>query len=424
MKHPSLLNEIKDWLAVAPLARGMWVLLLGLLSLGQLQRWQVTPVLSLYGHDVILGMAAMWSWWQWSARRSVLLDWWQNHRWLVIMGVWTLVGWVVAALTIQPVLPAVLYAGRAVVYAVGTVWLFHQSKLHRDWWRSGYVLAGVGMLWLGVLQYVFLPDTRFLRVLGWDDHYYRLIGTLLDPNFTGLFLIMIGCYLWSVAHRWPRALLQWLTLALLVAVALTFSRASYAALAVVLMLLVFYRLVLVKYGGWRLVAKVLAVLAVAGVAWWLAPKPTGEGVNLLRQSTITARWQASLPWLTSLQPWQWLVGRGALVQPGLPAGGVNLAAADHANWPDNWLILLISSWGVVGTVGWVVWSGKRLTKLSQTDPWLVLAIAAVLTHGLFNHSLLEPFVWLLLWGGLAGWVCQPTGRVWWQRLWLKLKLDR
>jgi hypothetical protein len=280
------------------------------------------------------------------------------------------------------------------------------------------------MLWLSLLQYVFLPDTRFLRVLGWDDHYYRLIGTLLDPNFTGLSLIVTGCYLWSVAHWWPKALLQWLTLALLVAVALTFSRASYAALAVVLALLLVHKLVLVKYGGWRLVAKIGAVVAVATIAWWLAPKPTGEGVNLLRQSTITARWQASLPWLTTLQPWQWVVGRGALVQPLVPATGTNLAAADHANWPDNWLILLISSWGVLGTLGWLWWGGQRLRQLQRTEPWLVLALAAIMTHGLFNHSLLEPFIWLLWWGGLASWVNPSTGMAWWQRLRLKLKLHR
>src|SRR3989304_8999963 len=40
----------------------------------------------------------------------------------------------------------------------------------------------------GLAQYILIPDTRFLAVLNWDDHYYRLLSTLLDPNFTGIIL--------------------------------------------------------------------------------------------------------------------------------------------------------------------------------------------------------------------------------------------
>ncbi|MDZ7586275.1 MAG: hypothetical protein U0946_00850, partial [Patescibacteria group bacterium] len=44
-------------------------------------------------------------------------------------------------------------------------------------------------------QYLFLPDTRFLLKFGWDEHYYRMIGTVLDPNYLGIMLGIIGIYL-------------------------------------------------------------------------------------------------------------------------------------------------------------------------------------------------------------------------------------
>ncbi|MFZ2202248.1 MAG: hypothetical protein WAV56_02515, partial [Microgenomates group bacterium] len=50
------------------------------------------------------------------------------------------------------------------------------------------VLAAAILLIIGSLQYFLLPDVRFLAYLGFDDHYYRLIGSFLDPNFTGLVL--------------------------------------------------------------------------------------------------------------------------------------------------------------------------------------------------------------------------------------------
>src|SRR5688572_7671325 len=34
---------------------------------------------------------------------------------------------------------------------------------------------------LGLLQYIFLPDLRFLKNIGFDDHLYRLTSTFLDP---------------------------------------------------------------------------------------------------------------------------------------------------------------------------------------------------------------------------------------------------
>ena len=36
---------------------------------------------------------------------------------------------------------------------------------------------------------------QILLRYGWDEHYYRMIGTVLDPNYLGVMLGMIGMYL-------------------------------------------------------------------------------------------------------------------------------------------------------------------------------------------------------------------------------------
>ena len=48
-----------------------------------------------------------------------------------------------------------------------------------------------GFVGIGFLQYVLYPNLRYLLYLGWDDHYLRLFGSLLDPNFTGVMLVLM-----------------------------------------------------------------------------------------------------------------------------------------------------------------------------------------------------------------------------------------
>ena len=47
---------------------------------------------------------------------------------------------------------------------------------------------------LGILQYIFFPDLRFLKLIGYDDHYFRLTFPFLDPNYTGAILSFTFLY--------------------------------------------------------------------------------------------------------------------------------------------------------------------------------------------------------------------------------------
>jgi hypothetical protein len=52
------------------------------------------------------------------------------------------------------------------------------------------IIAGSVAAFFGLLQYLFMPDLRFLYDIGWDMHYGRLAGTFLDPTFIGLILVL------------------------------------------------------------------------------------------------------------------------------------------------------------------------------------------------------------------------------------------
>ncbi|MGB9598648.1 MAG: hypothetical protein ACPLZH_02275, partial [Minisyncoccales bacterium] len=74
-----------------------------------------------------------------------------------------------------------------VLFFWATVDLFKTEKLP----VFDYLLAeGIIIGFFSLLQYLVLPDMRFLFNFGWDKHYFRAIGTFLDPGFTGLLLAL------------------------------------------------------------------------------------------------------------------------------------------------------------------------------------------------------------------------------------------
>lgn len=146
------------------------------------------------------------------------------------------------------------------------------------------LLAISSMAVLGLIQYVFFPDMTQLKYLAWDDHYYRLIGPLLDPNFSGLIfvfglLILLNLYTKKIWQLKKFNVYQFLCLLLFLSLMLTFSRGSW---------LVFFLTAVIF--TLRQKFKYFLVLLFLGLAvFLLMPKPFGEGVNILRTSTIQAR---------------------------------------------------------------------------------------------------------------------------------------
>lgn len=388
MKFWHTLQQLKNkshssWLAISVL-----VALIISLSLGQLGRQYLGNVV-LYPHDVLISVWLLIEYKTVAAHfRSLFLNVTKNYLSEYLLVAWTLVGMLAAFALTKDFLPW-LYAVRLTIYILFLVCAFTKFRKFSTILKAAGITIGAVMLQAGFIQYFFVPDTRFLFFSGWDEHYYRLIGTLLDPNYTGLILIVVAWAVFSLRNSLSRAVVTATIGLMLIGIGLTFSRASYLALIVSII-----GYVLLQWWKSRKVSSVgmLAVsgiVCVVGAAIILAPKPGGEGVDLLRTTSITARYTTSAEFLEILQPWQWITGAGFYT---LPTEIHDITS--HAKVPDNIVVLLLYSTGIIGTL-LAFWSVIKVCKKLAATHSAVLPIAlAVFTHAQFNNSLLEPFVFL------------------------------
>ncbi len=382
------------------------------LSLAQLSRMSYGQVI-FYAHDLVMVLAIATQLITKSVFKPLKIT--QNTSkwlWLTLL-VWVGVGWMVAfvqdALTLSAVLAAIRLGAYAclVVSLTLNLRIFSAPMIRACLFFTAFLMT----IW-GILQYFLLPDVRFLQTFGWDDHYFRLIGPLLDPNFAGL-LTILTLYYWQSIHAkinnfleqkkvfspTHTNILNWAVwLILLSALAMTFSRSSWLALVGSMMLL-------------NLWSKTRAHLSFTVAFMWLMmltgvffvlPKTTGEGVDITRTSTITARSSLSQQLIADWQPIDWLIGKG-LLNVRLPSeqSKTNNELPNTAVQPDNILLQVVGSIGLGGALmlGILFWRNRHW--LIKLDPWLIGALWAVLIHAQFNNSLFQPQIWLLLLVGLA-----------------------
>lgn len=263
-------------------------------------------------------------------------------------------------------------------------------------------MAGVFLAVFGLLQYFLYPNLRNLYYLGWDPHQYRLFSTFLDPNFTGLILvlsILLGLDLlfkYMDDRKIARAnLVIFVNILLificLIAVILTYSRSSYLALLVTLpiFLLSKERSKLIK---WLVLFYVLFFAAI-----FLLPRPFGEGVRLERLSTVQSR-------LESYQRAIMIIKKYPLFGVGFNAyryAQRNMGFLPQADWleihsgsgADNSFLFAWATSGIGGflSIVWLVW---RILKLNIKS--LALNMAVVI-HSFFVNSLFYPWVLIWLW---------------------------
>jgi O-antigen ligase len=215
---------------------------------------------------------------------------------------------------------------------------------------------------LGIVQYLIFPDMRYLKQIGFDDHYFRLIGSLYDPNFSGA--LLAGASLLFIA------LGNWIVaLPLTVLLALTFSRASYLCFVLgILYLLIKNK----KY--WFL----LFLLALLGIVW-VIPKPFGEGVNLFRTFSIYSRFDS---WRDGLDLF--------LKRPILGWGYNTLRDLTGSRFQiDNSLIFVSATTGLIGLLAFFNLLKQSLLRLSLPNKVFILTL---LVHSLFNNSFF--YIWI------------------------------
>lgn len=261
-----------------------------------------------------------------------------------------------------------LYLVRWVTYALVYA-LVLASPVSARAWLAGLGSLGVAFAGLGFVQLILYPDLRNLWYLGWDPHYYRLFATLLDPNFAGIILVLALFVLWHLGWRLAALLV-------LVALLLTYSRSSYAALLAGIGATLIPRH---RWKQWLIITLMLLV----GIVY--LPKPGGETLLLDRYDSTVAR----------VQNWSQSLARIA----GHPLLGLGWGAGKGVD--SSFLFVGVGS-GIAGSAAylWLVIEQVKTVLRRRDAPgrFLLLgSLAAVGIHSLFVNSLFYPWVMLWLW---------------------------
>ena len=123
-------------------------------------------------------------------------------------------------------LKSILYLVRLISYSFIAVYVFN---FYRKQIINSYLLIlSCVSATLGWLQYIFLPDVRFLKNFGWDDHLYRMVGTFFDPTYLAL-IILLGIII--AVYKKHNKIFYFL----LISLAFTYSRSTYLALGLFLL---------------------------------------------------------------------------------------------------------------------------------------------------------------------------------------------
>jgi len=291
-----------------------------------------------------------------------------------------------------------LRLGSYILFCLSLKQLVTKKLITRSELRFKFFGAGIIILFLGFGQLITINDTRFLAILGWDDHLNRLISTIFDPGFTGIILVISLMYFYSLPKMGNnfkifenKIINALISLCFFFGIALTFSRASYLALAVALLTLDIIK----RKSLLSLFRKALIFIVIV----LIIPKPGGEGVDLVRTSTITARTSAIQYELDSVTPKTLLIGNGLFSKQNSLEKSELLPS--HSRIPDNFLVNLLLSTGQIGTAIALYILFKWGVKISKQDPELGVAIIATFVHAQFINSIFQPFVLLMLLGGIA-----------------------
>lgn len=283
------------------------------------------------------------------------------------------------------------YLARTILYlgfAGNLLVLIEKKEVTVQFLQWGLIASLTIQMIIGLGQYLFYPDTRILFYLGWDDHLSRAFGTLFDPGFFGLIMVLgvlICAHLLQTKYR--RYLVALLAMFML-ALAVSFSRASYVALTVGVLI---FGVRATQRRWWLLIPLLLFTLL-------LVPKDGGgEGQKLLRTQSVAERTEIAQRHLDQF-PWQqWLVGRGWYYQTVLnyhhDSNEDNIP--QHSQAVDNIYLHIFLSTGAVGalislvTLGYILW-------ITGKDGLISASWSSVLAHSFFSTALFYPWVMLTL----------------------------
>lgn len=356
-------------------------LILGLVTLGQFGRVEFSPGIAIYLFEIVLIFFVLPCLTRTSQLKILLKS--PLFMLFAIFDLWIL-------LHSLSSLVSLLYYARFTLYAVFGISLYlyvNSGWLAVRWIRTLILSSLVVVALSGLLQYIFIPDTRFLVYSGWDNHLYRLIGVFFDPGFTGIILVMGAIFtLQMISKPNQKRMINWFWVLMLscfsLSILLTYSRASFVAYLGALMFLI-----LRQRKAWFLLIAALFIICIP-----LLPRPKSEGARLERTASIEARLESVSTGLNSLTTKQAIFGGGWYKQKNLQMRDyLGSQITSHNSAPDNSYVFIFSSLGVVGVALFLGFVTRVLWNFRKTDVVIAIFVALSL-HALFSNTLFYPFV--------------------------------
>lgn len=259
--------------------------------------------------------------------------------------------------------------------------------------------SGVSIAVLGLMQFIILPDLRFLAQFGWDPHLYRTVSTFLDPNFLGAFLVLALLLITQNKSMFkPKIKVLFFTITY-TALATTFSRSSY-----LMFLTSFIAFSFIKK-SFKLTLLTILLFSMLLIIFQIYIRGVNTITPLDRNDSATLRlttWQQGVD-IFLKNP---LLGVGfntynlALKQYKL--GDEQFIKGHGATTNDSSLVYVAATTGVIGLLSFLLFLFSLIIQFRK-KPILSSAVAGLLAHSIFVNSLFYPFllIWIFLYASNA-----------------------
>lgn len=288
-----------------------------------------------------------------------------------------------------------LYLLRLFAYSSLFVLAWNMARANKKYAKNLFnalILVVFAVSIFGFLQYFIYPDTRSFAVWGWDDHYFRLLGTFLDPGHTSIILVFGFLAALAKYIKEKDKKLLFVLVTIVVSIAFTYSRAGYLALTGGLVT-VFLLKKNLRMFCILILAFVLLVISL--------PRPGGEGIKLERTASIILRMEDYRDTLKIIKKVP-LFGVGynnMCIARERFLNQVNLSS--HAcSGSASSLLLVLATTGILGLFIFVNLIRKLVSDLATNTYGLTFlsCLVALIVHSLFVNSLFYP--WVMGWMGL------------------------
>lgn len=260
---------------------------------------------------------------------------------------------------------------------------------------KAFLFTGISFAILGLLQFIFFPDLRFLSIAGWDPHYFRTVSTFLDPNFAGAFLVLTLLLLMPLRGAQTTQRTLFLFALVYLTLLTTFSRSSYLMFLLSGFTLSFFKKSKTLFFG----TIILFIILLAGFQIYtnLVSKPH----NIDRAQSASFRlntWQQGLT-LFQKSP---ILGIGFnAYRYGVKEynlGDKQFLESHGSSSNDSSLLFVLSTTGVLGLLTYLYFLWTIFKSSDGKNFILIAGLTGLLIHSFFANSLFYPpiLAWILL----------------------------